>query len=231
MSKESPYNLLFFLGVATEPTPPDRLLLLERKLKHSFETAYGYKINSVTIVDWEGWRERQPASFWGKLLLGLGVPNTILSKASSWVWDSISDVSSVAKYLKSDEYFQVLDQMNDHAYPIIVGGHSLGTIPALKAMQSSIYCRKLILISPPLGYKRFHKLFNQLGLPPACDIYLGRNDWLSNLIAPWDRKGTEPKFLVRVTYATHDLLDHLREIKNKNWVVSSYGNLFKKIYD
>ncbi len=206
---------------------------------------------NVILVDWEEWRDNQPLYRFGStvsqfLLPLLGVlPNTFIYNTLNRLWDNISDIPVVNSYLDSAEYFLYVQEMSKNP-PSVIYGHSLGCIPALK-LAYDIYNKTynadtktgvivpVVLMSPPIGYKPFHKYF-VVSEPPftkevPVTMTFGKFDWLTRVIGKRYTTGTNPSnVVIKIGDIGHSFTDHTKllngEVKAKEF---NLGKLFEKI--
>jgi pimeloyl-ACP methyl ester carboxylesterase len=229
-------TVLLFLGVGYESVDEKRLRILKSYAAQAITANYGVTVDNVIIVDWERWRDNQPLRVVGGIgleLLKWGSAIPFCGRLLDAVWDISSDVLATRKYITSSDFKAELRAVA--AYPdVIVVGHSLGTIPAAVAGLTLENTTELLLISPPIGYKRFHSAFNKLLEVTTLNttVLLGTKDWLSSLIWKGDRRGTPPAHIqMKVGHVTHELTHYLDAIIDTRykWILGGYGRLWDKI--
>jgi hypothetical protein len=202
------------------------------------------KDTSVVLVDWEEWRDSQPLYKFGSTvsqfvlpLFGI-LPNTFLAATINRLWDNLSDIPSVNSYLDSAEYFLYVQEMSKNV-PSVIYGHSLGCIPALK-LAYDIHAKvgvsiSVVLMSPPIGYKPFHKYFVISDPPFTKEIPVimtfGKFDWLTRVISKLYTTGTNPSNVIsKIGDIGHSFTDHAKllngAVEAKEFNI---GKLFEKI--
>lgn len=179
---------------------------------------------AVIIVDWEEWRDNQPLYKFGSLLSRvllpfIGVtPKSFIADLVDRLWDNISDIPAVDDYLVSAEYVLYAIEMSKNL-PSIIYGHSLGCIPALK-LAYDLYAKTgvsipVVLMSPPIGYKPFHKYF-VIDNPPfttesPVTMTFGKFDWLTKVIARRYMSEDNPSNIVaKIGDIGHSFTEHTR---------------------
>jgi hypothetical protein len=200
-------------------------------------------LNTI-LVDWEEWRDNQPLYKFGSMvsrfllpILG-AAPNTFISNTINRVWDILSDIPSVNSYLESAEYFLYVREMSKNL-PSVIYGHSLGCIPALRLAYeihtNSGVSVPVVLMSPPIGYKPFHKYF-VISEPPftkeiPVTMTFGKFDWLTRVISKRYTTGSNPSNIIaKIGDIGHSFTHHAQllngEVESKEF---NLGKLFEKI--
>jgi hypothetical protein len=229
-------HLVMYLGISLHPLAPDARERLEMMV-HNTYSRKGFNISKVTLVDWERWRDEQPLAhivrFMGEVVTSLTFMSRLFAKPLNSSSDLLTDISSVRKYITSIEFLALVNTLRESDESIILAGHSLGTIPALRASALLGRPHTVELISPPLAYKLFHPLFEEILInqDQHYTIYTGSRDWLSQLVL---RRDTLGEALPNVTLLegdnTHELMEYLLNIPHiAAWRLMGYGNYWAKI--
>ena len=208
---------------------------------------------NVELVDWEEWRDRQPLYRFGSVISRLLLPilkipfGSMMHRTTDYVWDYLSDIPSVNKYIASAEYMLYIDKLAKEL-PTVIYGHSLGCIPALKADKTTgkkpatydLYYKTgvqipVVLMSPPIGYKPFHKYFLVSDPPFTEDVPVtmtfGDYDWLCKVISQRHKRGDNPLNVNPIIgLVGHSFSEHAKVYTNKVRVRElKLGKLFELI--